>query len=50
MKTKNTTKYIDKDHFVFTMYMITPDGEQKAFSISYTRTKAEPKPKKKKNE
>ena len=26
MKTKNVTKYVDKDNFVFTMYMIVPDG------------------------
>ena len=39
MKTKNQTKYIDQNNFVFTMYMITPDGEQKIFSINYTRAK-----------
>jgi hypothetical protein len=50
MKTKNTTKYIDKNNFVFTMYMITPEGEQKIFSINYTRAKDDSKPKKKKNE
>lgn len=41
MKTKNTTKYIDQNNFVFTMHMITPDGEQKLFSINYTRVKDE---------
>ena len=46
MKTKNTTKYVDKDHFVFTMYMVTPEGEQKAFSIAYSRAKGKAKPKK----
>lgn len=47
MKTKNVSKYVDKDNFVFTMYMITPDGDQKIFSINYTRAKGDLKPKKK---
>ena len=46
MKTKNVSKYIDNDHFTFTMYMITPDEEQKVFSIAYKRVKDD-KPKKK---
>lgn len=50
MKTKNTTKYIDNNNFVFTMYMVTPEGEQKVFSINYTRAKGDSKPKKKKKE
>lgn len=44
MKTKNTTKYIDQNNFVFTMYMITPEGEQKIFSINYTRANRDSKP------
>ena len=39
MKTKNVTKYIDNNNFVFTMYMITPEGDHKIFSINYTRAK-----------
>ena len=39
MKTKNTTKYVDKNTFIFTMYVVTKGGEQKAFSIKYTRSK-----------
>lgn len=49
MKTKNTTQYIDNNNFVFTMYMVTPDGEQKLFSIKYTRTKGDSKQKKNSN-
>lgn len=37
VKVKNVTKYMTNDHFVFTMYMVTPQGEQKAFSITYRR-------------
>lgn len=39
-KFKNTTETIDKDHFVFKMYMIETGGAEKlAFTISYTRRK-----------
>ena len=39
-KFKTTTETKDKDHFVFNMYMVQPDGkEQLAFSIEYTRRK-----------
>lgn len=39
-KFKNTTEHKDKDHFIFKMYMVQPDGqEQLAFTIDYTRRK-----------
>ena len=46
MKTKNVSQYKSNDNFVFTMYMVLPDGEQKIFSINYTRAKGGAKPKK----
>ena len=39
-KFKNTTEKKDKDHFVFRMYMLQPDGEEQlAFTVEYTRRK-----------
>lgn len=39
-KFKTTTETKDKDHFIFTMLMVTPTGEeQPAFTIDYTRRK-----------
>ncbi|MEQ8785849.1 MAG: DUF1579 domain-containing protein [Pirellulaceae bacterium] len=40
MKMKMVTKPVDDDKFVFTMFMLTPDGgEQQIMEITYTRTK-----------
>jgi hypothetical protein len=49
MKTKHVTKYVNANNFLFTMYMVTPDGEQKIMEINYTRTKGDAKPKEKKD-
>ncbi|MBI3462822.1 MAG: DUF1579 domain-containing protein [Planctomycetes bacterium] len=39
-KYKMTTEHKDKDHFVFSMYMIGPDGKEvPAFTIDYRRRK-----------
>jgi hypothetical protein len=39
-KFKTTTEHKDKDHFMFKMYMVQPDGkEELAFTIAYTRRK-----------
>jgi len=42
MKMKMVTQDVSDDQFVFTMYMVLPDGtEQKNMEITYTRKKAE---------
>jgi hypothetical protein len=44
--TKNVTKWINDDTFVFTMYLSMPDSaETKAMEITYTRDKSDKKPK-----
>lgn len=48
MKTRHVTKYIDGNNFIFTMYMVTPDGELKIMEIDYTRAKGDAKAKPKK--
>lgn len=45
MKFKMVSKYLTKDKFTFTMYMIA-EGEQKMMEITYTRAAAPPKKKK----
>ncbi len=45
MKTRHVTKYVNANNFLFTMYMVTPEGEMKVMEINYTRTKGDSKPK-----
>lgn len=46
MKFKNVTRYLSNDEFIFTMYMMTPDGERKMMDITYKRVEKSPKRKK----
>jgi hypothetical protein len=39
MKMKAVTNYASNDKFVFTMYLLLPDMEQKVMEITYTRAK-----------
>ena len=40
MKMRMTSHYIDKDKFLFTMYLTIPNGERKLMEITYTRAKS----------
>jgi hypothetical protein len=37
MKVKFVTRCLDNDHFVFSMYTITPEGEQNTLEVTYNR-------------
>ncbi|MCO6455146.1 MAG: DUF1579 domain-containing protein [Pirellulaceae bacterium] len=37
MKMKMISKYLNDDKFTFTMFLVTPEGEQKMMEITYTR-------------
>ena len=41
MKMKMVSDYVSNDKFVFTMFMVTPAGEQKMMEIVYTRAASE---------
>jgi len=46
MKMKTVTRYSSNDQFLFTMYVVTPNGDQKMLEINYTRAKGKPKKRK----